>query len=82
MANDWLRSGATVLDLPQSARQSAKGLARQPLVEQTLTADNFVAYYEVRTTHSYFCALQIDATPYYPGASERASWPRVSPEVD
>ena len=26
-----------------------KGLARQSLVEQTLTADNFVAYYEVRT---------------------------------
>ena len=49
VANDWLRSGATVLDLPQRARQSVKGLARQSLVEQTLMADNFVAYYEVRT---------------------------------
>ena len=49
VANDWLRSGATILGLPQRARQSVKSLARQSLVEQTLTADNFVAYYEVRT---------------------------------
>ena len=51
MANDWLRSGATVLDLSQRARQSTKGSARRSLVEQTLTTDIVVrtTIYEVRT---------------------------------
>ena len=62
VANVWLRSGATVLDLPQRARQSVKGLARQSLVEQTLTADNFVAYYEVRTLTMNCGSLMITHT--------------------
>ena len=51
VANDWLRSGATVLDLSQRARQSTKGSARRSLVEQTLTTDIVVraTIYEVRT---------------------------------
>ena len=48
-----------------------KGLARQSLVEQTLTADNFVAYYEVRTlamncgslTHTFVLCMQIVRLP-------------------
>ena len=72
MANDWLRSGATVLGLSQRARQSTKGSARWSLVEQTLTTDIVAraTIYEVRTltidcgslTHMFVPALQIDAT--------------------
>ena len=95
MANDWLRSGATVLDLSQRARQSTKGSARRSLVEQTLTTDIVVraTIYEVRTlaidcgsrTHMF---VQIDATRI--SATVAVSFVcrvvsccmRVSPEVD
>ena len=50
VANDWLHSGATVLDLPERARQSTKGSARRSLVELTLTTDIVVraTIHEVR----------------------------------
>ena len=57
-----------------------KGLARQSLVEQTLTSDNFVACYEVRTltmncdplTHTFvLCRLMPRESAQHSGSGVR-----------